>query len=468
MEAKQDAPRRGTKTILLPRPSSVVLALQATFAFYRGLVYFLFQKGSYTTCDIFEGNTEAKVYVFSLATMFTLWSKPHYRNPTFQIDLMKNLRNVAIPGTGLPLSVFAANKLLMYFFVFVLLPIFAFLGAFTVALKYVLVIVHENNPLLSLLGGFRASIFSSAFWSQVFGVYISNLLMPEDWFNLWQINCRMASYHHFISKSPQYAMENKWEFLRGCQEKGVAGTPVLDIPELVVKDRNEEGGMGIFIYKNALNGGDWIIQPRLRNAPPIQALLPNSAPLSTFRVLTASTAWLDGEEASLEKSIRVLTCVFRAGLSNALTDHKAVMFRLDHNSGEFGKGTSCSHWYELGPFVFLKYLAAAVGDVFTGNAYALKKLVSEHSLVDHPDTGVHIAKEFLDKSLVREMVQVSTFAHYQLVKDVPFVGWDVAITTEGVFLLEANLSCNFFRGTFDRMWYFATLDRFFTEFQRHQ
>lgn len=40
-------------------------------------------------------------------------------------------------------------------------------------------------------------------------------------------------------------------------------------------------------------------------------------------------------------------------------------------------------------------------------------------------------------------------AHYKLMPDVPLVGWDVALTTQGVCLLEVNLSCNFFRGSFE-------------------
>ena len=46
-------------------------------------------------------------------------------------------------------------------------------------------------------------------------------------------------------------------------------------------------------------------------------------------------------------------------------------------------------------------------------------------------------------------------AHARMCPAVPLVGWDVALTTEGTCLLEANLSCNFFRATFDKGAYFG-------------
>ena len=44
----------------------------------------------------------------------------------------------------------------------------------------------------------------------------------------------------------------------------------------------------------------------------------------------------------------------------------------------------------------------------------------------------------------------------------PLAGWDVALTKEaGMCLLEVNLSCNFFRGTFDQREYFKFCNEYF-------
>lgn len=46
-----------------------------------------------------------------------------------------------------------------------------------------------------------------------------------------------------------------------------------------------------------------------------------------------------------------------------------------------------------------------------------------------------------------------------MMAEVPIVGWDVAFTSKGIFLLEVNLSCNFFRGSFDMEHYVDFLNK---------
>lgn len=60
------------------------------------------------------------------------------------------------------------------------------------------------------------------------------------------------------------------------------------------------------------------------------------------------------------------------------------------------------------------------------------------------------------------MVKVCVDAHKRALPGVPFVGWDLALTPKGPLLLEANLSCNLFQGTFDHQLYINVVDDYFS------
>ena len=77
---------------------------------------------------------------------------------------------------GLPLSLFCHMKITAYFLVFIINPIVCFLAAINKANK-------EDT-----------STFS-AYVSHMCTFYKQHLLMPDDWFSFWQLNCRLASYH---------------------------------------------------------------------------------------------------------------------------------------------------------------------------------------------------------------------------------------------------------------------------------
>jgi glutathione synthase/RimK-type ligase-like ATP-grasp enzyme len=66
---------------------------------------------------------------------------------------------------------------------------------------------------------------------------------------------------------------------------------------------------------------------------------------------------------------------------------------------------------------------------------------------------------------MEDLLRLVRRAHFLMLPDVPFVGWDVALTSRGVFLLEVNLSCNFFRGSFDRKKYFSFIEEYLVELQ---
>jgi len=398
-------------------------------------------------CKLLEPwGLRARVHVYSLALIFVLWGKPHYRNGTFQEDMIKNLRNVAIPGTGIPLSTFCYSRITAAALVLFLNPLVCLLGA-------VNKVRLELGPFLSL--GQAAQRFASSpllLTARVLEVFCEHLLQPDDWFSFWRLNCRLASLHALRTNASGYRCEDKWTFLVEGEAKGIPVSPYLRTPATIVaKDVNEEGGLGIFFFTNAAAGGRFILQERLDNSPELSALLPANAPLSTVRVITASEGGLGGggggqggAGAAEGATVRALSCVFRAGRSGAATDHSSVLFDVAHDTGAITRGMTNAHWYRL--------YHSAWGCPWLPQG--------ESEMREHPDKP---GEEVVGRQLpdVGPMLRMVEQSHAKLLPDVPLVGWDVAYTDKGMVLLEVNLSCNFFRGSFDRVAYFNFVDRYF-------
>lgn len=394
---------------------------------------------------------QARVHVYSFALIFFLWKRPHYRHSSFQVDLINNLRDVAVPGTGISLKWFCYFKWTAQFYLVVLYPGVCFVGALNEWFKR----LHsptEEAPYQPLSEAFREM-----------------LVAPQHWFGFWRLNCRLASFHALYlpaDKAPieadecvdmgGFEVENKWTFLLRCKRQDVATTPWLETPAVVCKHRNEEGGLGINFFRNACAGGDWIIQPTLSNSPALAPLLPSDAPLSTFRVITGSWGGLapvGGREVPPSEQVFVFSTVFRAGMKGAATDHKSILFNVDRFTGVIKRGTTNAHWYQLGL-----------------NKIRSCAWTSEHNYSCHPDkdpTEAPVEGQQIEN--IRDVWQICVDAHQKLCPKVPLCGWDVALTREhGMLLLEVNLSCNFFRGDFDIDLYTKFVEEYFSALDQHK
>merc|ERR1712195_411613 len=78
---------------------------------------------------------------------------------------------------------------------------------------------------------------------------------------------------------------------------------------------------------------------------------------------------------------------------------------------------------------------------------------------EHPDCGKKVTGITIPDIASLEAICID--AHKKSCANVPLCGWDVALTTEGVCLLEVNLSCNFFQATVDYPEYFKFVDQQF-------
>ena len=242
-------------------------------------------------------------------------------------------------------------------------------------------------------------------------------------------NSRLAAWHSLcVKKETQgwgdYDMENKWAFIEKGRNKGVAVSPVLETPALCIKHKNEEGGMGIHFFRNALEGGDWILQEVMANEAFVASLLPEHAPLSTFRVMTASRLGL----SSKENTIEAISCVFRAGRKGAATDHDSILFDVDVKTGKIGRGTTNMQWYRLG------LRNCLIGGV---------RWAPPPDILDHPDCPGKRVTGAIVPDFQKRVAALATEAHRKLLPTVPLAGWDVVLSRDhGACLLEVNLSCS--------------------------
>ena len=212
--------------------NSVIEIISLTLQYEYFLFQVIFQHKKYNEVKLFTGDDWARVQLYSLGLIFRLWNLPHYRTKSLQQDMIDNLRNVAIPGTGIPLSIFCQHWILCLLFVTIVNPIICICGAINK------VRLDINRP---------ANVEYTA--GKILAHYSKHLLHPDDWFSFWRLNCQVVSYHSHVRQSPDYKQEDKWTFLKDGRSAGVPVSPFMDIASIVCKNKNVEGGMGIHFYE---------------------------------------------------------------------------------------------------------------------------------------------------------------------------------------------------------------------------
>jgi len=167
--------------------------------------------------------------------------------------------------------------------------------------------------------------------------------------------------------------------------------------------------------------GEWVVQPALQNCKIVKRLCSETAPLSTYRVVTmcntgaSDRSYYDSknrDQAAAASTPAVVGVAFRAGRAGRLQDKLmdgAVFYGVNLKTGKIGRGTD---W-----------------KLFRNS------MASEPSLEVHPDTGLRVCGE---EFLFKESTALCQHAHRHLAPCVPILGWDVALTDNGPVLVEAN------------------------------
>ena len=77
-----------------------------TLVYWGSFLYFWWSGQPINTLEIFGEQRLPLCHVYMLAKTLHLWDEPHYRAKSFADDLRANVKNVAVPGTGVCASQF--------------------------------------------------------------------------------------------------------------------------------------------------------------------------------------------------------------------------------------------------------------------------------------------------------------------------------------------------------------------------
>jgi len=178
-----------------------------------------------------------------------------------------------------------------------------------------------------------------------------------------------------------------------------------------------------------------------------------------MRVLTGSHGALDslGSNAGQGINVKTLATVWRAGRQGASTDHSCVMVNVPNGktSDKLGCASTSAHWYARGY-----------------KSFGMPVSTKDGSIRAHPDTGLVYPGKVLPGA--SKAAKLCEEAHQAMMPGVPLAGWDVAFCPPKagskepeLVLLEANLSCNFFRGSIAWDDYASLLDEHFQALDQH-
>ena len=106
--------------------------------------------------------------------------------------------------------------------------------------------------------------------------------------------------------------------------------------------------------------------------------------------------------------VHIVTAVWRAGRSGAITDHSSVCFGVNPCSGELQCGYTAAAWYQQ-------------GRVGVGISAACQ---APH--IRHPDSGRTVAGVRLPG--IPDVLAMVQQAHAVMAPQLPLAGWDVALT----------------------------------------
>lgn len=263
------------------------------------------------------------------------------------------------------------------------------------------------DPRDILVNEFRREEEAQLFIRRFEEAAISRRLNPQYWDGACEMDDKVA----FAARCDRHGLPHP-PIRALCRKGAIEALSLPEADEIFVKPLHGTGGIGAEAYAaaglsslddlarrlraKAGAGHEWLAQDRLRSHPDLRDVTLNA--LSTVRVYTILDE--DGRAEVVSTSVKLATA------EAAIVDNGAgtgIHVGVDFETGRLKQG-------------------AGRGDLVMHSA--------------NPVNGVVF--EGREMPLYREIVATALRAHDEAFQDYTYVGWDLAATAEGVWLIEGN------------------------------
>jgi len=251
------------------------------------------------------------------------------------------------------------------------------------------------------------------------------LLHSTHWLQMW-LNSYIFVSQSAISRSTKeaYELEDQIEFMTAAQEKKLKTLGSMDdVRKVVVKRADVEGGMGIFFYENALNGGEWVIQEIPEAHATLREIFPSHYSVPRFHVITM-LPYRQDEEKSVNVKTASVVLQIEAPFSSKYLAHQdhSIYFDVSPATCTIEHGVIHSRWYNTGILSFLRF-----------HTWQRSRPVTR--IDGKTVVGTHIAE-------ISQVIELAEKAHSLMVPKVPVASWVIQLSDQGAMVERVHFQAS--------------------------
>ena len=358
-----------------------VLALAALIEYYRSLLFYS-RGGDYTKCSCFQNDSHAKVHTYCLGIVLYKWNDKGLNGNTIRDHLRQHLGSLTLYKCIIPMKFWLYSKWSYYIFLFLVYPLFCIINALT-----------EKK-----VRGF----------AEVPSTFQIKLINPSHWVTLGWTNAVCSFFSLQELPASVSSLFKQTRLIEAAKECNIPVIEKLD-GEIVIKNANVEGGMGIKFFNTNSKDKNYVIQKVFDLHKSLKDIVPKEYhfPPPRFHITTMYTMKAQSEGTYVLSSVLELI--------NPKTSN-SYFFDIDIFSQTIDSAYFKTDWYSSKK---------------RGKKEDIPKLI-----VNAKRTSVSTLSELED------IFHLAVHAHEELFDSFPCAIWEIQLTSKGPILENVTPQTN--------------------------